>query len=202
MRRQPTSTAYSGLRKQFIALVGAQLLLLVGLAAPKAYTLCHGQVVTLEATLYDPNDPFRGEYADLSFSDTSIVPTPKLDFKKGETVYVTLSKSRTGTWSASSISRDRTTLKTGQVALKGTTITDTYANGEKADRFVTVSYGFEHLFVPQGSSNKMTITKDSPLIAQVAVDPSGEACIKQVSFKGHRVFDATNLIHPFSSELF
>ncbi|HEY9715827.1 MAG TPA: GDYXXLXY domain-containing protein [Trichormus sp.] len=196
------STAYCGLRKQFFAVVSAQILLLVGLAAPKAYTLCHGQTISLQANLFDPSDPFRGEFENLTFAGITRVPVQG-NAKRNEAVWITLSKSAKGSWAATSLAKQKPMLKKGELALKGTTTSDAYPDTNNGNKMVVeVSYGFEHLYVPQGKSSKLNITNETPLTAAIAVDAaSGEGCIKQVSFKGHKIFDATDLMHPYCAEL-
>jgi uncharacterized membrane-anchored protein len=193
------STAYGGLRKQFFAVVSAQILLLVGLAAPKAYTLCHGQTISLQATLFDPDDPFRGEYENLTFNSIARVPVSH-DVQRNEAVWVTLSKSPTGSWKATGLAKEKPSLKNGELAIKATTTSATFTDNQNKKE-VAVGYGFEHLYVPQGKSRNLSITMQTPLTTEIAVDAAGEGCIKQVSYKGHKIFDATDLMHPYSAEL-
>lgn len=192
------STAYRGLRKQFIAVVSAQLLLLLGLAAPKAYTLCHGQTISTQALIYDPSDPFRGEYENLTLTNISQVHT-NLHLVPNEAVYVKLSQSANGQWAAVAVAKEKPVLKAGEVTLKATT-TSVNDMGNKGE-VVTVAYGFEHFYVPQGKSTNLRLKDDPHLMTQIAVDSSGEACLKQVIFRGHKIFDATDWLHPYAAEL-
>lgn len=79
----------SGVRKRFIAVVCAQMLLLTGMVSAKAYTLATGKIVTLRSMPIDPYDPFRGEFVNLSYQDVCEVQT-RAEFCDGEEVFVLL----------------------------------------------------------------------------------------------------------------
>lgn len=178
---------YYDKRKLFALVVGAQLFAIGAFAAPKAYTLTHGTEVLLQAQPVDPYDLFRGEYARLSFADIEKMPST-VKFQHRERVFVLLQKSPDH-WRAIGVSREKPAVANDQVALAGTVEYD-YGN------YITIEYGFSRLYMPEGRSRDLERNaKDVKAI--IAVDQSGNACIKRVEQRGRVIYDGLRLMNPF-----
>src|ERR1700693_2791452 len=97
--RKESSGAYRELRPRFIAIVMAQIVLLAGFGAQKAYTLAFGNDITLKAHPIDPYDMFRGEDAALACDDISSCYVGDGPFQYGEQAFVLLER-RGDHWAA------------------------------------------------------------------------------------------------------
>jgi uncharacterized membrane-anchored protein len=182
---------YANIRKQFVGIAVAQILVLFGLGVPKAYTLFTGNVITVECAPIDPVDLFRGEYADLRFKGISEIETQN-KFKMGQSVYVVLAKSADkATWTATSCSKHCPKLADGEIVLKGK-ITDLTWTAKNKPRKIRVGYGFEHLFLPPGKSMALQNNARN-LRVKLAVNNSGDAVIRQVFNQDKLIFDGSKL---------
>jgi len=189
------SRAYDSVRKQFIAVVCAQILLLAGFAAPKAYTLATGQVLTLQAEPVDPYDLFRGEYASLRYKELSLVNGSR-DFYTGDKAYVLLTK-QGNEWKATSISKEKPRPLANQIVIAGKVDGAPYPQYQTNQVVVPMNYGIEHLYTPQGKSAELQ-NNAAQLSIDVSVDSEGNACIKRVVLKGHEIYDGLSMLNPFS----
>lgn len=188
------STAYKNLRWQFFAVVFVQLILIAGFAAPKAYTLTTGRVITVKTMPVDPYDLFRGEYANLGYQGISQFET-KLKLEHGQKVYVLLGRDKQShEWTAQAIATNPIPAGHGQMVLKGEVSNYPYQHGRRQG--VNVTYGVERLYMPEGQSlNLQRRAKD--LTVELAVGADGEAVIKRVFDHGKSIYDGTNMFNPF-----
>jgi len=165
-----------------IALVVAlQTLALAYMIADRQTMLNSSRVVTLKVAPVDPRDIFRGDYVILSYSISRLDPrTLEGDdrFTVGEIVYVTLQQ-KTGLWDAIAVKRGRPLLQPGSIAMKGTVHSADYPAENQAQSWITVSYGIESYFVPEGTGRAIEEERQKgDLSADIAVDPQGRAAIK------------------------
>jgi uncharacterized membrane-anchored protein len=139
----------------FSALVATLVLVPLGLIAWNEYRLSSGDRVVLLVQPVDPNDPFRGEYVDLTY------PISRLDTRgaePGTTVYVPLRK-RGQVWTGDHVVRERPE--------EGTFIRGRVAN-------FGVRYGIETFFVEEGQARKYErAIAERRLYAEVVLDDDG-----------------------------
>lgn len=148
-----------------------------------------GRVVTLKVVPVDPRDIFRGDYVILSYEISRLEPA-KLQgddkFIYGETVYVTLVREGDA-WNAAAIAKDRPVALQGGVPLRGTVQNFETAEGGNTSS-LTVSYGIESYFVPEGTGRALEDERQKGgLSIDVAVDSQGRGAIKALR-RGGQVF--------------
>ncbi len=96
------------MRKRFILAVSLQFAVLIGILAYRAHWVATGQRVVLRTAPVDPRDIFRGEYLELSYEISTLVPGQlgtRERFLEGERVYVGLEPTEDGTYRASSLGK-------------------------------------------------------------------------------------------------
>jgi uncharacterized membrane-anchored protein len=150
----------------FIALVTALVLVPLGLIAWNEYRLSSGDRIVLRVQPVDPNDPFRGEYVELTY------PISRLDTqgaKPGTTVYVPLRKHGRA-WTGDHVERERPdggTFIRGRVAAFG------------------IRYGIETFFVEEGQAREyeQAIARGL-LFAEVVIDDDGDAQLDELVIEG------------------
>lgn len=164
------------LRKIAIVL-GVQLLIVGSVIAFKQYTVWTGETVRLAVGPVDPRDPFRGDYVTFQYEISRIDRAGLIgeDYAYG-TVYVELREGEDGIWDAIAIHDERRHEFKDTVLLKG-----------KADsndgRSMSVRYGIEELFIPEGSA------RDIPwrnVAVEIKVDRFGNAVLRHLLVNGER----------------
>lgn len=153
------------------AAVGGQALLLLGFLAPYHNAVANGTNVTLQAQLYDPHHPLKGDYLNLSYSVESSKPAEK-DVKVGQDVFLVLEHKDGKYWTAKNVSL--TQPKDNETFIKAKFV----AEGDRA-----LSIGLNQFYIPSESGNK--ITNNDKLDVSVAIGKDGTAAIKGVSNKGN-----------------
>ncbi|MBF0517220.1 MAG: GDYXXLXY domain-containing protein [Nitrospirae bacterium] len=107
------------MRIKLLIAVLIQMLLLLSIIAYKQYIIASGQRILLATRLIDPRDMLKGDYVRLSY-DMSSINTSKFAvadvFKAADTIYVTLDKGATGTYSPLTFSK---TAPQGATFIKG-----------------------------------------------------------------------------------
>ena len=181
------------LRLAFFGVLAFQLLFLLGLVTFKEVTVRIGQTVVLQTVPVDPRDLFRGDYVILGYKISTIVggpppastPTPQLTrsyrvpdlpyISRGDTVYVKLEESSDeGVWVPTAVSRGFPSDWT--VFIKGT------ATSASPGHDLTVRYGIESYFVPEGQGR--VIERASDVKVEAAVNGFGDAVIKGLIVDG------------------
>jgi uncharacterized membrane-anchored protein len=163
---------FASFKIRFYALVLFQLLLLVGLIGYKQWTLYAGERILLQTLPVDPRDLFRGDYVILSYK----VSSPERwhwqesPYRKGETVYVTLR--RQGRFHETELV-SKSPPEEGKLFLRGRVRQSTSQN-------LTVEYGIESYFVPEGKGRELERQAGRGLSVEVAVDQRGRAVIRGV----------------------
>ncbi len=164
-------------KTRFYALVSFQLLLLIGLIAYKQVTLLTGQPILLKTVPVDPRDFFRGDYVVLDYEISHLDAWQWRDasFSKGDNIYVTLRR-QGQFWVAASA--DKKPPEEGEVFIQGKVSSAT-------DYPITVQYGIESYFVPEGKGLELEREAGEGLIVEAMVDRHGRAAIKRVHIEPH-----------------
>jgi uncharacterized membrane-anchored protein len=150
----------------FAALVAALVLVPLGLIGWNEYRLSSGERILLRVQPVDPNDPFRGEYVDLTY------PISRLDTRgteAGSTVYVPLRKLGRA-WTGDHVVQEKPddgTFIRGRVSSSG------------------IRYGIETFFVEEGQALRYerAITRGL-LYAEVVLDDDGGAQLDELVIEG------------------
>jgi uncharacterized membrane-anchored protein len=112
------------MRAKFVMAVCLQALLLAGIIGYREFRLNTGFRVLLKTVPVDPRDLFRGDYVRLSY-DISTLDLERLgtreEFRRGNTLYVTLAREEDGTYRASAVGRS---IPAGKPYIRGRAISD------------------------------------------------------------------------------
>lgn len=181
--------------------LGAMLLLTGGLLAlveSRAGILRSGSEVRLKTVPVDPRDLFRGDYVVLAYPISTVEGPVGGDggFKRGDAVFVTLTRDAEGFAQARAVGRTRPTLANGEVAIAGrvqSTGACALNDAGEADcasgrRRLRIAYGLESYFVPQGEGRAIETTPRARIEVIAAVSAGGEAAIKRLLIDGKLVY--------------
>ncbi|MBL8779881.1 MAG: GDYXXLXY domain-containing protein [Alphaproteobacteria bacterium] len=174
---------------RILIVVALQTALLAYMILDRQAVLSAARTVTLKVVPVDPRDIFRGDYVILTYEISRLDPT-KIEgdntFGYGDKVLVTLVPNG-DTWTATGIARGKPVPAQGGVAIQGT-IESFDANETGQATAVTVHYGIESYFVPEGTGREIEQERQKgDLSADIAVDASGRAAIKALR-RGGQVF--------------
>ena len=158
--------------KWFFAIGLFWLIIVVAFVGVKEYTLATGEEVVLKTRPVDPRDLFRGDYVILSYDISMFDPEAFGKFTSGQTVYVGLKRADVID-TISSVSLD----KPDDLFLKGKVV---HTRGSQ----MTVEYGIESYFVPEGTGWDIQGQMGRGLTAKVVIDKSGNAVIRELLFEG------------------
>jgi uncharacterized membrane-anchored protein len=151
----------------FAALVAALVLVPLGLIAWNEYRLSSGERILLRVQPVDPNDPFRGEYVELTYP-ISRLGTPR-GVEAGSSVYVPLRK-RGRVWTGDHVELeepDEGTFIRGRVAGSG------------------IRFGIETFFVEEGQARRYErAIAAGTLYAEVVLDDDGDAQLDELVIEG------------------
>ncbi len=164
-----------------IAIVAAvQLLVLLSVLGFKQYTVWTGETVLLEVAPLDPRDPFRGDYVTVRY-DISNLDRSELtgDDYPSDTVYVELRERGDGLWHAVAIHDDREHSFDGTVLIKGD-----IDYGRFGGNTLTIDYGIEEIFIPEGSGGQIPFGSDHVVAVKVKVDRFGNAVTRSFVVDG------------------
>jgi uncharacterized membrane-anchored protein len=183
---------------RILIVVALQSAALAYMIVDRQTVLNAARVVTLKVAPVDPRDIFRGDYVILSY-DISRLETAKLQgddaFNYGEQVYVTLVPAG-ATWTAAAIARAKPVALPGGVVIKGKVDAFQLAERPPSDTpppptgplpvvTVTLSYGIESYFVPEGTGREIEEERQKgDLSADIAIDNTGRAAIKALRRNG------------------
>ena len=172
---------------RILAVVALQTVALVYMIVDRQHMLDASHVATLKVVPVDPRDLFRGDYVVLSY-DISRLDVKTIagedTFASGDTAYVTVRKSADGDWTAVSISHKKGTATDGDIPIRATIMTADNITAE-GPSFVSLTYGVESYFVPQGTGQDIEKqARERKLSVDVAVDEQGRAAIKAIRGDG------------------
>jgi uncharacterized membrane-anchored protein len=193
---------------RILIVVALQTLALAYMIYDRQAMLNAARTVTLKVVPVDPRDIFRGDYVILSY-DISRLDLSAIDgdntFEYNDTVFVTLVPNG-ATWKVVAIAREKPVAVQGGVAVRGTvnsfdlinpptaaigpggTPAPTPAPAPPPQSFVSVTYGIESYFVPEGTGRAIEDeARKGELSVDAAIDPTGRAAIKALR-RGGNVF--------------
>ncbi|PSO44280.1 MAG: hypothetical protein BRC23_01395 [Parcubacteria group bacterium SW_4_49_11] len=177
-----------------------QVALLGALLGKQIFTVQSGTTIRLEVAPMDPRSPLRGDYMDLRYSISRIegekIQAPDR-LEGGDTVFVHLEQeSSDDTWKAIKVTPSR---PSDQLSIKGVVksgmrpVSRTTSSGrrvlqnEEFARSISVEYGIEQYFIPEGSGRGSTnldnIDLDNAEVT-VKVDRFGNAVLQQLYMDG------------------
>jgi len=167
-------------KKIFLGIGILWIIIILGFVAFKEFTLKTGEEVMLKTMPIDPRDLFRGDYVILSYEigslDIGSLPTDTANFNQNDKVYVVLSK-QDGYGTASGIYKNQPN--------EGLFIKGTIKNIRNSQ--ITIEYGIESYFVPEGEGWEIQRQSGRGLEAKVAIDKFGNAIIKSIFLNGKEV---------------
>jgi uncharacterized membrane-anchored protein len=153
--------------KSILLLLGLPIFMLGSFVAAQSSTLVHGQHVCMNAHLFDPFDPMRGSYLQITLDAPDITK-----FKDGDQVYTLYREdANTHLYKPISASKQHPKLATGQICLKGTI-------KENA-----IDYPFSKAFIPPNPTN----VSSAVLTAELVVDQDGNAILSGINADGKKV---------------
>jgi uncharacterized membrane-anchored protein len=168
---------------------------LVYMIADRFSLLNSGRVITLKVIPVDPTDMFRGDYVILSYKisrlDLNIIGGDD-DLDGAQMVYVTLAQSTEGEWTAIAANKTMPKVSDPQFVLRGS-VTSSYKESEgTAAPTITVAYGIESFFVPQGTGRPIEDQRNADKVTvDVVVASDGRTAIKALKVDGNEVYSET-----------
>lgn len=180
----------------------AAMLLLTGglliLVESRAGILRNGTEVRLKTAPVDPRDLFRGDYVVLAYPIGTVEASGGGEggFRRGDAVFVTLTRDAEGFARATAVSRTRPAVAGNDVVIAGrvqSTGACALSETGEADcasgrRRLRIAYGLESYFVPQGQGRAIETTQRSRIEVVAAVSAGGEAAIKRLLIDGKLVY--------------
>lgn len=166
-------------KKLFILTAIFWLVIIIGFIGLKEFTIRTGEQVLLKTMPVDPRDLFRGDYIVLRYEISSLdldkTPAERTDFKIDDKIYVSLKKENNY---GIPLRVYKNIPKDEKLFLKGTV-------KRVRDRNLTVEYGIESYFVPEGKG--MGIASGRGLDVKVSIDKFGNSAIKSLLADGTEV---------------
>ena len=177
----------------FGAAILVQCALLILIVADRMQILRDGREVTLQTRPIDPRDLLRGDYVTLGY-DISQLPAGALAGKssaeRDPIVFVKLAPDANGLYQAVSVHAEPVSVTAPEVLIRGRV---TYSCGSTGRIFcdkLTIRYGLESYFVPEGEGRKLEQARNQQQLRVVAaVLPSGRAAIKRLLLDGQPVYE-------------
>ncbi len=192
----PTST-------KFFLAFALQVIVILVLVLVKLSVLESGTEVLLRIAPVDPRDPLRGDYVtfqyEISQVDSFLVRGDNLrTLHNGDDLYVVLQEGNPY-WHISYASTERPNTNESQIFLKGkivrgarspleesqTGTSTQIAQSVKIVDDLTLSYGMEQYFIPEGKGNSFNFW-DKEVGMRIKVDANGKAVPDQLFVDGKR----------------
>ena len=170
-----------------------QVALIAVMVVDRVRILREGAEVTLQTRPVDPRDFLRGDYVVLSY-DISSVPAGALKDtpSSGRSIYIKLAPKADGFFEAVSAHTEPIAVGSGQVLIHGR-VTSGNTCGAQSRNFcerLSINYGIERYFVPEGEGREIESARNERKVAIVAaVTASGRAAIKRLLIDGKPVYD-------------
>ena len=170
-----------------------QCVLLGLMVADRMQILREGREVTLQTRPVDPRDLLRGDYVTLGY-DISQLPAGALagqpSAERNPVVFVKLAPDANGLYQAVSVHAGPVPVTASEILIRGRV---TYSCGSSGRTFcdrLTIRYGLESYFVPEGEGRKLEQARNEQKLRVVAaVLPSGRAAIKRLLLDGEPVYE-------------
>lgn len=174
-----------------------QVLLIALMVGDRVRILRSETEVIIKTRAVDPHDFLRGDYVVLNY-DISAVPAGALMNTRvsgtgtGMFVFVKLARGADGFHQAVSVHLEPVALSPGEALIRGR-VTDRSFCGDDRRVFcssISLDYGLESFFVPQGEGREIEKARnDGKLAVVAAVAPGGRAAIKRLLVDGKQVYD-------------
>ena len=170
-----------------------QCVLLVLMVADRMQILREGREVTLQTRPVDPRDLLRGDYVTLGY-DISQLPAGALagqpSAERNPIVFVKLKPDAGGLYQAVSVHAAPVAVTAPEVLIRGRVSYSCGANGRMFCDKLTIRYGLESYFVPEGEGKTLEQARNEQKLRVVAaVLPSGRAAIKRLLLDGEPVYE-------------
>jgi uncharacterized membrane-anchored protein len=172
-----------------------QVALIALMVIDRASILRTGTEVTLQTRPVDPRDFLRGDYVALAYDISTVAAgelKDRLGWRKGTPLFVKLAPQPDGTYHAVSVHLDPVAVTAPEILIRGL-INSRWGCGREGRAFcdfITVSYGIESYFVPQGEGLEIEKARNQGKVTVVAaVTPAGRAAIKRLLIDGKPVYD-------------
>ena len=177
----------------FGAAILLQCAMLILMVVDRMQILREGREVTLQTRPVDPRDLLRGDYVTLGY-DISQLPAGALagqpSAERNPIVFVKLAPDAGGLYQAVSVHAGPVAVTAPEVLIRGRV---TYSCGSTGRAFcdrLTIRYGLESYFVPEGEGKKLEQARNQQKLRVVAaVLPSGRAAIKRLLLDGEPVYE-------------
>ncbi|YBV97589.1 GDYXXLXY domain-containing protein [Phyllobacteriaceae bacterium JZ32] len=158
----------------------------------RASILRDGREVVLLTQPVDPRDLMRGDYVNLGYGISSIprseiTGTPDARTESAD-IYVTVKPGTDGNWQLSRASfQPISDVAPDEVMFRGRT---RYIVPAQPDALVSVDYGIERYYVPEGEGGAIEdAQRQQNIQAVVAVSASGEAQVKALKENGKPLYE-------------
>jgi GDYXXLXY protein len=170
-----------------------QIALIAVMVFDRMQILRDGAEVTLQTRPVDPRDFLRGDYVVLSY-DISELPAGALKdiTASGKDIYVKLAPKADGVYEAVSVHADPVPVASGEVLIHGRLTYGDHCGplGHSYCERLSITYGIEKFFVPEGEGRELESARNQGKVAIVAaVTPGGRAAIKRLLLDGKPVYD-------------
>ncbi|MDN4986002.1 GDYXXLXY domain-containing protein [Bradyrhizobium arachidis] len=177
----------------FGAAILLQCALLVLMVADRMQILRGGTEVTLQTRPVDPRDLLRGDYVTLGYDITQL-PAGALagqpSAERNPTVFVKLAPDANGLYQAVSVHAAPVAVTAPDVLIRGRVTHSCGSTGRTFCDRLTIRYGLENYFVPEGEGRKLEQARNQQKLRVVAaVLPSGRAAIKRLLLEGEPVYE-------------
>ncbi|WP_439407660.1 GDYXXLXY domain-containing protein [Bradyrhizobium sp. DASA03076] len=170
-----------------------QCALLILMVADRTQILREGREVTLQTRPVDPRDLLRGDYVTLGYDITQL-PAGALagqpSAERNPVVFVKLAPDADGLYRAVSVHAAPVAVTAPEVLIRGRVSYSCGSTGRIFCDRLTIRYGLESYFVPEGEGRKLEQARNQQKLRIVAaVLPSGRAAIKRLLLDGEPVYE-------------
>jgi uncharacterized membrane-anchored protein len=177
----------------FGAAILVQCALLILMVADRVQILREGREITLQTRPVDPRDLLRGDYVTLGY-DISQLPAGALagqpSAERNPIVFVKLKPDADGLYQAVSVHAAPVAVTAPEVLIRGRVSYSCGSNGRMFCDKLTIRYGLESYFVPEGEGKTLEQARNEQKLRVVAaVLPSGRAAIKRLLLDGEPVYE-------------
>ncbi|MBI5285633.1 MAG: GDYXXLXY domain-containing protein [Chloroflexi bacterium] len=174
--------------KKLAIVVALQFLVMLSVLGFKQYTVRTSETVLLKLQPVDARDLLRDD-APVEY-EISLIEPASIAWDESAArcceaeVYVELQQQGDGYWHAIAAHNQRTHTRDGTLLIKGKAQGDFY---EYPPQTVTIRYGIEDIFVPEGSASQLPTSGDHAIGVELKVDRFGNATPRHFVIDGQPV---------------
>ena len=176
----------------FIVAILIQCVLLVLMVVDRVQILREGREVTLQTQPVDPRDLLRGDYVVLRYDISQLAAgalAGKPAAERDAVVFVKIAPNASGLYEAVSVHAEPVAVTAPEALIRGRVAYSCGSGRTFCDR-LTIKYGLESYFVPEGEGKKLEQARNQQKLRVVAaVLPSGRAAIKRLLLDGEPVYE-------------